>query len=239
MQPPARLRHARALLVLTALLATRLPAPAAPPDGTDPAEAPKIQFRIMSLHRIISGLCYIKDGEPVPFIISHSRPTPWMEFQSHGPLNLYRTEDVEAWTEDQPPPRPVAQFTPSGSGTWLFLILPENSPDFPFPYRILPVRDQETDAKEGIRFFNFTPSEIAVAVSDKLLRLRPGEVNQTQPSPGPDFAIDLKILTNQDSTWQEVSSTVFGQRPGARINILVFPDKDQIRLKRFVDTLSP
>lgn len=228
-----------AFFVLTWLFLTADSIAQAPPHATENENLPRISFRVMAMRQTVRDLAFIQDGTVESFSASSSRPTPWMTFRGPGPLNFYRTEELNAHVDPQPFPRPVAHFSPPDSGSWLLLFVKRDDPGPEGEYRVLPIPDQAGTMEEGVRFLNLTGKSLAVAVNKETVRIDPGMQKQINPAPGENDSMSMKIAAKEDDVWKMVSSTVFGYRPGARITYYIFNSGDRIHFKRFAESLPP
>lgn len=196
------------------------------------------RFRIMGMDSIIRGLGYVDQGEVAPFMASHSRPTEWMEYRGELPLNFYRLVDLEGLTEDSPPPPVIASFTPNRDGDVLLLFVRNSNADTLPLYQIVPIPDPAGEIAEGVRFFNMTPHELAVSVNNETIRLRSGQRRQINPSPGHNNGMQMQIAALRDTSWELVSSTMFGHRPNARITYFLIEVNERFQFKRFLEQLE-
>lgn len=208
---------------------------AQPPQGAPEEEVPPLRFRIMGMDSVVSGLSFVNEDGVQSFIASHSRPTEWMEYRGASPLRFFRTSDLEALTEESPPPPVMASFFPPPGGDWLLLFVRDpGAGDLP-RFRVVPIPDVPGDIQEGLRFYNLTRQELAVRVNQELVRIQPGQQQQINPPPGPDSGMDLEIVALREGGWDNVSSTVFGHRPSARITFYLVEVGGRFQFKRFLE----
>ncbi|MCC5843160.1 MAG: hypothetical protein JJU05_02795 [Verrucomicrobia bacterium] len=188
----------------------------------------------------VEDIAFIQEGRVETFAVSRSRTSEWMTFRGTHPLYFFRASTLENLEEEEPLPRPLAQFSPPDSGAWL-LIFVQNPEEGDGPkYRIFPIPDTEETVEEGLRFFNLTGMSLLVNVNDETIRLASGSQSQMNPEPEENASMFLRIARVENGDVELLSSTVFGHRPGARISyFLLLNNRGRIQLQRFIDSVGP
>jgi hypothetical protein len=198
-----------------------------------------IHFRVMAMNLSVEDIAFVQEGKVETFGVSRSRTSEWMTFRGTEPLYFFRASTLQNLEEEDPPPRPLALFSPPGSGAWL-LIFVKNSEEGEGPeYRIFPIPDRAETVEEGIRFFNLTGIPLVVNVNDETIRLASGNQAQINPEPQENSNMFLRIGTVENGEVEVLSSTVFGHRPGARISYFILTNRGRIQFQRFVDPVGP
>ena len=207
-----------------------------PMDDEDPKT---IHFRVMAMNLSVEDVAFIQEGRIETISVSRARASDWMTFRGTQPLYFFRASTLASLEETDPPPRPLAQFSPPGSGAWLLIFLRNNEEGAGPEYRIFPIPDPGDAVEEGVRFFNLTGKELAVNVNEETVRILPGGRSQINPAPEGNASMFLRIAALENDAWEMVSSTVFGHRPGARITYFILEIRGRIQFQRFVDLVGP
>jgi len=232
-KPPARSSTWLAILVLTLSIGTLQ---AQNRDNEVPEH--RVQFRVMAMTGVIRDMAFVQKLEPIPFNVSPTHPTAWMEYRGPGPLNFYHAGDLENIEDMQNPeevPQPVAQFNPPSSGEWLLLFVRQDTSGSSGTFRVVAIPEDNDAVTEGIRFYNLTGEPLGIDVNNENFLLQAGRRSHMNPEPGPRNAMNMKIAAQGESGWEVISSTVFGHRPNARITYYILMIDNRIRFKRFLD----
>lgn len=190
----------------------------------------------------VSGLYFRSEGQAVELKATMTGLGAGIDYEGPALLALY--DDESAFSPPPPgeePPKPLCtvRLPADADRTLLMVAKPEKGEKAP---KIRAYGVSTRDLRSGdYRFFNFSPTGVAIVLGEKKFALKPGGITTVTSAEWKRDAVDLPVklgIENEKGKLRMIYSSVWGHQPAQRNFILVFQGPSPARpldVRRYYD----